>query len=227
MRALPAVPAVNGRPQPVPVVVQAAAPPRSALALALQGLVLLLLLSLVAVVLFLVMALASLLNLPTQVASGVGSRLEATTQEAGRALAGAGEALRNATDPARPPVGLVYDVEFSALRTVQVGETLPGGTDYVLAAREIRRREGAGGPDIALYLVVQAQLRQPRETRLLGQLIRTDADPREHVLYKGESFRIGRALYRVNWISLEQRAVGIATYRQPDDVTAVLKFAYD
>jgi hypothetical protein len=70
-------------------------------------------------------------------------------------------------------------------------------------------------------------LRQPRETRLLGQLLRSDADPHDYVVYKGESFRIGRAWYRVNWISQEASAVAAGVYRHPDAVSSPLKFEYD
>ena len=63
--------------------------------------------------------------------------------------------------------------------------------------------------------------------RVLGQLLRSDADPHEYVLYKGETFRIGSALYRVNWVSSESSALAAGVYRQPDAVRASFKFAYD
>ena len=91
----------------------------------------------------------------------------------------------------------------------------------------IKRREGADSPDSALYAVIHAALRQPRETRVLGQLLRSDSDPHDYVVYKGESFRIGRALYRVNWISQEEAAIAAGTYRNPDAVRDPLKLEYD
>jgi hypothetical protein len=108
-----------------------------------------------------------------------------------------------------------------------VGDELPGGSQYVLTLQAIRRRAGADSPDTALYAVVHAQLRQPRETRILGQLVRSDADPHDYLIYKGETFRIGRALYRVNWISEEDAAAAAGVLRHPDAATAPLKFEYE
>ena len=193
----------------------------------LQVVVLLLLLAILAGVLLVLFAVASLLSVPNQVAGGVGSRLGSVVAEAGRAVGGAEQALRQATDPAHPPSGLVYDTELASLEIWHVGDQLPAGRDDVLTLQAIRRREGAESPDTALYAVVHAELRQPREVRLLGQVVRSDKDPHDHVVYKGESFRIGRTLYRVNWISQEDGALAAGAYRHPDAVSAPLKFEYD
>ena len=95
------------------------------------------------------------------------------------------------------------------------------------ARDDIRRRAGADSADTALYAVIHAELRQPRETRILGQLVRSDADAHDYVIYKGETFRIGRALYRVNWISQDENALAVGRYRSPDAVSASLKFDVD
>ena len=87
--------------------------------------------------------------------------------------------------------------------------------------------EGADSPDTVLYAVIHAELRQPRETRVLGQLLRSDADPHDYVIYKGETFRLSRALYRVNWISQDENALAAGRYRNPDAVSASLKFDVD
>jgi hypothetical protein len=108
-----------------------------------------------------------------------------------------------------------------------MSEQLPAARDYVLTLQTIRRREGSDSPETALYAVVHAELRQPRETRILGQLVRADRDAHDHVVYKGESFRIGQTLYRVNWISQEEGSLAAGAYRRPDTVTAPLKFEYD
>ena len=143
------------------------------------------------------------------------SRLSGAAAEASRAVSGAQQALQNATDPNHPPAGLIYDNEFSALPVWHVGDGLPGGSQYVLTVQSIKRREGADSPDTALYAVIHAELRQPRETRLLGQLLRSDADPHDYVIYKGETFRLSRALYRVNWMSQDENAVAAGRYRNP------------
>ena len=203
-----------------------AAPPRSLLSTALQTVVLLLLLGILAAVLLVLFAVASLVNVPGQVAGGVGSQVSGVASQAGRAVSGAQQALQNATDPNHPPTGLVYDTEFSSLQTWHVGDGLPGGTEYVLTIQGIKRRDGADSPDTALYAVIHAQLRQPRETRLLGQLIRSDTDPHDYAVYKGETFRIGRVVYRVNWISQDDNGLAAGVVRRPDAVTAPLKLDY-
>ena len=86
---------------------------------------------------------------------------------AGRAVSGAQQAVQNATDPNHPPTGLIYDTEFSSLQTWHAGDGLPGGTDYVLTIQSIRRRDAADSSDTALFAIVHAQLRQPRETRVV------------------------------------------------------------
>ncbi len=194
---------------------------------ALQVVLLLLLLSLLAGVVLMLFAVLSLVNAPGQLAGGVSTGLGGVASEASRAVSGAQQALQNATDPNHPPTGLTYDNEFSALPVWHVGDGLPGGTQYVLSLQTIRRRAGADSPDTALYAVIHAELRQPRETRILGQLVRSDADAHDYVIYKGETFRIGRALYRVNWISQDENTLAAGRYRNPDAVSASLKFDVD
>jgi hypothetical protein len=186
-----------------------------------------LLLAVLAGTLLMLFAVASLINVPGQVAGGVGQRLGGAAAEASRAVSGAQQALQNVTDPNRPPTGLTYDTEFSSFNVVHVGEHFAGGNEYQLSLQSIRRRDGAESPESAQYASIRAELRQPRETRLLGQLIRTDSDAHDHVVYKGETFRIGGAFYRVNWISDAERAIAVATYRSPDTVTATVKFSYE
>jgi hypothetical protein len=193
---------------------------------AVQAVILLLLLAILAAVVLVLFAVASLVNVPGQVAGGMGSQLGGAAAQAGRAVSGAQEAFQNATDPSHPPSGLSYDTELSSLQIWHVGDGLPGGTDYVLTVQGIKRRDGADSPDTALYAVIHAQLRQPRETRLFGQVVRSDADPHEYAAYKGETFRIGHALYRVNWISQDENALAAGVLRHPDAVTAPLKFDY-
>jgi hypothetical protein len=187
---------------------------------AAQALIIALLLAILAGVAMLVLTMAAVVNVP----SGVGAGLAG---QARSVVSGAQQALTNATDPTHPPSGLAYDTEFSSLQVVRTGDGLSGGTQYVLTLQAIKRRESAESPDTALYATVHAQLRTPRETRLLGQVVRSDADPHDYALYKGESFRIGRVVYRVNWISEADSAMAAAAYRNPDGVTAVLKFDYE
>jgi hypothetical protein len=203
------------------------APRRGVVGTAVQVVILLLLLSILAGVVLMLFAVASLVNAPGQVAGGVSSRLSGVASEASRAVSGAQQALQNATDPNHPPTGLTYDNEFSALQVWHIGEGLPGGNQHVLTLQTIKRRDGADSPDTALFAVIHAELRQPRETRVLGQVIRSDPDAHDYVLYKGETFRIGRLMYRVNWISQEETAVAAGVLRHADATTAPLKFDVD
>jgi hypothetical protein len=202
------------------------APSRGILGTAVQGVILLLLLAILAVVVLVLFAVASLVNVPGQAAGGVGSRLGGVAAQAGRAVSGAQQAVQNATDPNHPPTGLIYDTEFSSLHAWHVGDRLPGGTEYVLTIQSIQRRDAADSPDTALYAVIHAQLRQPRETRLFGQVIRSDTDPHDYAVYKGESVRIGHAVYRVNWISQDENGLAAGVVRHPDMLTATLKLDY-
>jgi hypothetical protein len=187
---------------------------------AIQLVVLLLLLSLLAAVVFVFVAVQSVVNVPSQVTGGVGSQLQ-------RAVGNAQTALQNAADPNHPPSGLVYDTEFAALDVWHVGDGLPGGTDYVLTLQSVKRRDGATSPETAQYAVIHAELRQPRQTRVLGQLIRSDSDAHDYVVYQGEMFRIGHSVYRMNWVSQDENAAASGVVRQPDAVIQPLKFEYD
>ena len=189
--------------------------------------VLLLLLAMVAGVVLVLVGIWSLLGTPGRLAGGLGGGMTDAAGQAQRAAAEVAQSVRDATDPTHPPSGLTYDNEFSTLQTFRVGDTLPGGRDYRLSVSAIRRRDGADSSDTALYAVLHAELRQPRETRLLGQLIRSDADPHDHYVYKGESLRIGQMLYRVNWVSQEDGGLALASYRRPDQVSAPLKVQYE
>ncbi len=193
----------------------------------LQALAVLLLLAVLGAVLLVLFTLASLLGVPGQAAGGLSGSVGSAAGQAGRALSDAGRAVRDATDPAHPPIGLSYDTELSALRVFRVGDALPGGQDYALTVSDVRRRDGAESPDTAFYAVIHAELRQPRETKILGQVVRRDADPHDYPVYKGESFRIGRELFRVNWLSFVDRSVAIGTYRQPDHAVGTLKLEVD
>jgi hypothetical protein len=189
---------------------------RNLIGLAIQVVLLVLLLTILAGVVFVVLQVASITRAPNDLASG-----------AGQAVSGVQTAIENITDPSHPPSGLAYDTEFTALDVWHVGDVLPGGTDYALTVSSIQRRPAAPTADAAEYAVIHAELRQPRVTRLLGQVVRSDSDGHDYAVYKGEIFRIGRLVYRVNWVSQQQNTVAVGVMRNPDSVTQPLKFQYD
>ena len=177
--------------------------------------ILLLLLSLLAGMVLVLFAVTSPGQRAGQVIMAVASQLGGVAAQARTAVGDAQQALQNATDPTHPPTGLTYDNEFSALQVWHVGDGLPGGNEYVVTLQTITRREGATLPETAQYAVIHAELRQPRQTRLLGQVVRSDSDPHDYVLYQGETFRISKALYRVNWISQTEKALAAGRLPQP------------
>lgn len=199
----------------------------SFLRIALQLVTLLLLLTLTAGMAALILAVGSLVGLPGRTAESIGGRVGSAASDAARGVSEAARSLRDAADPAHPPTGFTYDQEYVELRVVGASQPIAEPREYSLILKEVRRREGAPTPDTALYAVGHAELRSPRETRILGQLVRSDSDPRDHVLYKGELFRIGRAIFRVNWVSLEQGRMAVLSLRTPDTVTGALKFEYE
>jgi hypothetical protein len=194
--------------------------PRSAgiLHTVLQLLTLLLLFGIFAALVLVLVSVSSLSNVSSQVGGVAG--------QASRALGSAQQAVQNAVDPNHPPSGLTYDTEFTAIDTWHLGDALPGGTEYAVTLERIERRSGAESPDTALYAVLRAQLRQPRETRILGQLVRSDSDAHEYVVYTGEAFRIGHSVYRANWISQDAGTFAAGVLRNPDAMTQPLKFDY-
>jgi hypothetical protein len=160
--------------------------------------------------------------------SSVGEQLGGTVERSVGVVAGAVQAVRDATDPAHPPrQALAQDTEFDELIRLDVDSPIGGASNRTLVFAAVQRRDGPESPDSAVYAVIHSELVTPQETRILGVLVRTNRDPRDDYLYKGETFRVGRRLYKVNWVSLDRQQIAIAAYRDPDRVTAPLKFVAD
>ena len=102
-----------------------------------------------------------------------------------------------------------------------------GSTTRDLTIASIQRRADPSGPDGAVYAVLHGELKQAQETKILGVTVRSTRDPRDYYLYKGETIRIGRKLYKVNWVSVERQQVALIAYREQDRVTAALKAEID
>ena len=184
--------------------------------------------------LFLVALLAVLLTVVGGLTGG-GSPLGGALGDVGRVAARAGADAERLTrgvvdnlDPAHPPRGaLSQDAEFDELRIVPPGHALGTTREYVLSVAEIRKREGTTSFAEAQCVVVHRQLQTPRETRILGQVVHVDRGEADYYLYKGESFRLGCAYYKVNWVSVERQEVAIARYRGVDDLVVTSKFQLD
>ena len=188
---------------------------------AIQVVLLLLLLSILAGVLVVVLTAMQATQAPGQAVNGV-------TDQATRALGNAQQALRDATDPNHPPSGLSYDTEFAALDTWQVGQTLPGGTQYVLTVQSIKRRDNAESNDTAQYAVIHAELRQPHESAGARPTAPLRYRPaRLHAVQGRDVPNRQHAVPRQLDQPASRRAVAAGVYRQPDAVRAPFKFAYD
>lgn len=210
--------------QPPVVIVERPTPRRDPLDRALRllmGIALLLGVALLGTLLLLTVLVA---NQAGVLGRQLGGGLESAATVLGRAIQSTADRL----DPAHPPRDpLVQDTEFSELRRVSAGQELGRAGGYVLTLTAIRKRAGASTADEAQYAVILRRLETPREQRVLGITVRQDWDEAEYVLYKGESFRLGRAYYKVNWLSVEQQDLAIGRYRTPDTVTAPLKIELD
>ena len=135
--------------------------------------------------------------------------------------------------PAVPPLGDAkappnpkpqQDTEFDQLRTVTLGGVVGRTADYVFTLKEVKKRDGAKSRDEAQYAVVHKKLQSPRPRTIGPFALGEEADEADYYLYKGESFQLDTAYYKVNWISAEgQLTVGL--YRDPDDLTDRLKFS--
>ena len=175
-----------------------------------------------------VLTVVSAVTATGQAVSGVGARAESAVDGIGAAIGGAVHGLAERIDPTLPPRGpLALDTEFVSVRQVAVGATLGETGSHLLTVEAIRWRAGATSPDSAQYAVISGRLKEPRETRILGVLAWTDDGATAHYLDKGETFRVGGRLYKVNWISAERGVIAIAEYREPDRATVAVDFAYD
>jgi hypothetical protein len=185
-------------------------------------------LTLLAILVAILVAGLSLLGVGGRTTAGLGEQIGAAIERSSGAVGNVAQTIRDATDPAHPPRGpITYDTEFAELATYRVGAEIPGAAERTIIVSRLERRTDAPAPDTAAYAVIHTELRSPRETRVLGILVRSDREPRDLFLYKGESIRVGRKLYKVNWLSLEQQQIGLAAYRQPDQVTGALKLETD
>jgi hypothetical protein len=183
---------------------------------------------LVALLLVLLVTLVNFMSIAGQPFAGVGERAAAAAGQTGRAIGDLLQGLADRVNPSHPPrVPLAQDTEFDGLRIVAVGDLLGETGEYEFRVEAIRRRDNSATLDTAQFAVVKRQYRAPKETKIAGVTVRVDRGEAEHYLDRGESFRLGRALYKVNWVSAERGQVAVGQYRQPDRVTVPLDFAYD
>jgi hypothetical protein len=158
----------------------------------------------------------------------IGEQIGGAIERGANVIGTAGQRVADAFDPAHPPrAALPQDVEIDELLRLNVGAQVAGSTTRELSVASIQRRADPSGPDGAVYAVIHGELREPQETKVLGVTVRSTRDPKDYYLYKGETVRIGRKLYKVNWVSVERQQVALIAYRDQDRVTAPLKAEID
>jgi hypothetical protein len=171
------------------------------------------------------LVLVALVNVATGATSGIGRAAGDAAGGVGRVVGSASQGLSDLTDPAHPPrEGLAYDTELSALRAVRGGDRIAQSGEYVVTLAEVRRYGQSDDPRLGYYAVVRQAYREPKDRTVLGLVVGTDRGEAEYYAYTGESFRVGRTLYKVNWLSYDDQQVALATYRSADHFGGALKF---
>ncbi len=193
-----------------------------------RGIGLLVKLTLLLILLTVLVGLMGLLGIGGGTTASVGNRIGAALGDGAGIVGRAVQSVRDVTDPAHPPRdALAQDTEFDELVRLDVGAQIGGSQTRTLTITGIQRRQDAVSPDQGTYAVIHSELVVPRETRILGLFVRLDRESRDDYLYKGETFRVGRRLYKANWVSLDRQQVAIAAYRDADRATAPVKFEAD
>jgi hypothetical protein len=170
----------------------------------------------------------SMLSMSTRAPGALVEQIGNAVERGAGAIGAAGQRVADAFDPAHPPrQALVQDVEIDELLRIDVGGQVAGSSTRELTVASIQRRADPSGPDGAVYAVLHGELREAQETKVLGVTVRSTRDPKDYYLYKGETIRIGRKLYKVNWVSIERQQVALITYRDQDRVAVPLKAEID
>jgi hypothetical protein len=183
--------------------------------------------------LMLIALLALMLVLASNIA-GMGSVGDNLTGRARGYIDSAAELLQRAArdvgdrfDPSHPPRNpMAHDTEFVALTRVPVGGVIGRTATRSVTLVEVRQQPTPPGPDAAEYAVLESALLTSRATSILGVSVLRNDERATHFVYKGESFRLGAAYYRVNWVSVGSNEVAVAQYRALDP-NAALKFQTD
>lgn len=185
-------------------------------------------LTLLLILLAVLWAVISLVGIGARAPASLGEQVGTALERGAGVAASIGQRIADSLDPAHPPrAALAHDVEIDELLRLDVGAELPGTAERTATVASIQRRADADSPDTAVYAVIHSELRVPEETTVLGITVRSTRSPRDDYLYKGESLRIGRRLYKVNWVSIERQQVALVAYRDQDHVTAKLRAEID
>jgi len=211
-----------------PIVVSQPARATTPLDVLSRGIGLLLKLTLLLILLALLWGMVTLIGAGVRAPGAIGEQIGGAIERGASIVGAAGQRVADAFDPAHPPrAALPQDVEIDELLRLNVGAPVQGSSTRELAVASIQRRADPSGPDGAVYAVLHGELREAQDTKILGVTVRSTRDPKDYYLYKGETIRIGRKLYKVNWVSVERQQVALIAYRDQDRVTAPLKAEID
>ncbi len=190
----------------------------------LAGLAMAMIIALLAALLLVIVGLSGAMGAANSSLSNASSAI----QQATSAIQGPLQSVLGQVQPDRPPPAQVSDgPEFSGLSQVAVGAEVGRSTRYVLTVSRIVKRDGATDPNQAQYAVLHRKLLTPAP-RMVGPVqVGEDYDEADLYVYKGESFRLGSAIYQVNWISVQDNTIGLLQYRNSDAATGMLKFQLD
>jgi hypothetical protein len=187
------------------------------------ALALLLLIALLAVLVLLASSLAGV----GQVGDNLGGRAQGALGSLSSALTRAQQTVTDRFDPSHPPREVLpYDTEFVDFAREPVGSVVGQTETQALSLVDVRPRSAAANANEAEYAVLESALLGPRETRILGLTVFRDEGRQIFYVYKGESFRLGDAYYKVNWVSETPPEIALGRYRAPYPETA-LKFQLD
>jgi hypothetical protein len=207
-----------------------AQPPRQASALDFvsRAIGLLLKLTCLLMLLALLWGVVSLIGVGMRAPAAIGDQIGGAMQRGANVVGSAVQRAQDAFDPAHPPRDtLAQDTEIDELLRINVGGQVAGSSLRTISVASIQRRPDATSPDGALFVTLRGELREPRETKILGTTVQSTRDPRDYYLYKGESLRIGKTIYKVNWVSAERQQIALVAYRDQDRVSAPLKAEID
>jgi hypothetical protein len=216
------------QPRAEQVFVTPPARPASGLDVVSRGIGLLLKLTFLLVLLAVLWGMVTLIGVGVRAPAAIGDQIGGAVQRGAGMVSGAIQRAEDAFDPSHPPrEALAQDTEIDELLRVNVGGQIAGSSQRTVTVASIQRRPDATSPDGALYVTLHGELREPRETKILGATIQSTRDPHDYYLYKGESLRIGRTIYKVNWVSAERQQVALVAYRDQDRVSVSLKAEID
>jgi hypothetical protein len=193
-----------------------------------RGIGLLLKLTLLLILLAALWGMVTLIGAGVRAPAAIGEQIGGAIERGANIIGAAGQRVTDTFDPAHPPrTALPQDIEIDELMRLNVGARVEGSATRDLSVASIQRRADPSGPDGAVYAVIHGELRDAQETKVLGVTVRSTRDPKDYYLYKGETIRIGRKLYKVNWVSAERQQIALIAYRDQDRVTAPLKAEID